>query len=115
MEGRAPILPSILCISSASRSCSEQKRFQYLTVELLEPHLRSATVVPAGVTPHPSNSNLPLQFSIRPSTLRNHFYSLTVRGTRILTFFGNRDLQNVSHLTECDAPKPDRGASLFQN
>src|SRR6185369_10785943 len=114
MEGRAPILPSILCISSASRSCSEQKRFLYLTVELLEPYARFAMVVPTGVPPHSSNPNLPLWFSIRASSLRNHFQLLTLRVTRLLTFFGNRDLQIVSTIRKRDAPKPERPAPLFR-
>jgi len=35
-------------LSSASRSCSEQKRFLYQTVELLEPRLAKATLVPVA-------------------------------------------------------------------
>lgn len=41
-----PSSPPFSAFSSASRSCSEQKRFQYLTVELPEPRAAVATVVP---------------------------------------------------------------------
>ena len=72
MEGRAPILPSILCTSSASRSLSEQKRF-YLTVELLEPSRYLAMYVPTLEPELARVEQLSIQIGIRTTTLRNHF------------------------------------------
>jgi hypothetical protein len=67
--------------------CSEQKRFQNPTVELLEPSADRAMTVPAPASERHCAANLLFPFSISRRRLRNNFqFHLTRRVVKVTKF-----------------------------
>ena len=88
MEGRAPILPSIFRISSASRSCSEQKRFlSFQNCRTARTGRRLSNVRANGLSVRSMNSLSAFEVSVSRRYLRNHFQFCTLSGGPYLTIY----------------------------